>query len=52
VSARDKVRVAFRSEGRNYIKEGEPYDPVGAHQVVRPIGLYDAELQWWKSKAS
>lgn len=60
VSARDKVRVAFRDAGRNYVVEGQAYDPVGtvrvlsspshgqgAHQVVRPLHLHDPELKWW-----
>jgi len=46
-SVRDKIRVSYKSNGRNYRPDPEERDLIGANQIVPPLSVSDPPVQWW-----
>ena len=49
VTIRDKIRVAYKKNGREYLIRDTVYYPT-SHDIVKPLGINDEPVQWWKGE--
>eukprot|EP00118_Oscarella_pearsei_P009343 m.53655 g.53655 ORF g.53655 m.53655 type:complete len:334 (+) comp34273_c0_seq5:31-1032(+) len=45
---RDKIRVAYKKNGQEYLIKDTVYYPP-AHDIVKPLGLHQEPVEWWKT---
>lgn len=48
-SVRDKIRVEFRDAGKGYLIRETVNYPM-SHDIIKPIGMNDNIIEWWKYK--